>query len=397
MSIKSILSCTYVPNDIMNYVQNNPNVDTIHFYIDLKNSSTGLFVPDIVQDIVSNNGIMKKGFDSTIFQSILLTISNWKYWCSQRNLKLKIFIANDMGKSEYHLTLEKEYKANRKITNVILESCKEEMDEIKAKNWNFSEDVCNSLNDVYYINLKFIESDFIPYYLIKKYFNNMSNVLHILSSNDKDHFQFLNLPNTVMFFKRMGNHVVLNKNKFLNKFVNYLTLPFDKQPLWTKIIDSIDPEHIVNIMSLVGDAVDDVPGIKGIGNKTAVKLFSEKEIVEKIFGTPQESLQRVLEGKELAIQDSIPLSKLSNKWKNVVINNNVITNAYKLISYDCLINWLEKKDTVHKVETLDKIDGIINKPNKKFNKEYVIKFYEMMNNLEDLQLTKIDIVNLFRS
>lgn len=396
MYSKSILSCTYVPNEIMNYIQDNTSIDTIHFYIDLKNSSTGLFVPEIVQTIVSNNSTMKKGFDSTILQSLLLTISNWKYWCNQRNLKLKIFIANDVGKSEYHLTLEKGYKANRKLSNIILESCKEEMDEIKLKNWNFSEDVCNSLNDVYFITLKFVESDFIPYYLVKNYFKDNSNILHILSSNDKDHYQFLNLPNTLMFFKKAGEYVVLNKNKFINKFVNYKTLPFEKQTQWINIIKNVEPEQIVNIMALVGDAVDEVPGIKGVGNKTAIKLFSEKEVVEKLIGPPEGSLKRILEGKNLVIEDSIPFSKLSNKWKNVISNNELITNAYKLISYDCLINWLEKKDTVHKVETLEKIENILNKESKKFTKEYIVDFYKLLINLEDFELSKMDVINLFR-
>src|SRR5579885_1942915 len=52
----------------------------------------------------------------------------------------------------------------------------------------------------------------------------------------------------------------------------------------------VEPARLVEIMGLMGDAVDNIPGVKGIGEKTAAKLIAE-------FGTIEELLRRVDEVK----------------------------------------------------------------------------------------------------
>lgn len=48
----------------------------------------------------------------------------------------------------------------------------------------------------------------------------------------------------------------------------------------------VEPARVVEIMGLMGDAIDNIPGVKGIGEKTAVKLIQQ-------FGTVEEVLRRV--------------------------------------------------------------------------------------------------------
>ncbi|WP_447974941.1 DNA polymerase I [Nitrospira sp. Kam-Ns4a] len=50
----------------------------------------------------------------------------------------------------------------------------------------------------------------------------------------------------------------------------------------------VEPARVVEIMGLMGDATDNIPGVKGIGEKTAVKLIAE-------FGTLEELLRRLAE------------------------------------------------------------------------------------------------------
>ncbi len=50
----------------------------------------------------------------------------------------------------------------------------------------------------------------------------------------------------------------------------------------------VEPARVVEIMGLMGDASDNIPGVKGIGEKTAVKLIMQ-------FGTIEEVLRRVEE------------------------------------------------------------------------------------------------------
>ena len=52
----------------------------------------------------------------------------------------------------------------------------------------------------------------------------------------------------------------------------------------------VGPERVVEVMGLMGDATDNIPGVKGIGEKTAVKLIAE-------FGTIEEVLRRLQDVK----------------------------------------------------------------------------------------------------
>jgi len=67
----------------------------------------------------------------------------------------------------------------------------------------------------------------------------------------------------------------------------------------------IGPERILDYLSLTGDASDNVPGVAGVGDKTALKLLSEFRDLDDIYGrldaVKPESLRKKLEaGKESA-------------------------------------------------------------------------------------------------
>lgn len=57
----------------------------------------------------------------------------------------------------------------------------------------------------------------------------------------------------------------------------------------------VEPARVVEIMGLMGDASDNIPGVKGIGEKTAMKLITQ-------FGTIEELLNRVGEVTPARIQ-----------------------------------------------------------------------------------------------
>jgi len=48
---------------------------------------------------------------------------------------------------------------------------------------------------------------------------------------------------------------------------------WDSEAVWKH--RGVRPEQIVDYLALAGDQADNVPGVKGIGDKTAVKLLSE--------------------------------------------------------------------------------------------------------------------------
>ncbi len=84
---------------------------------------------------------------------------------------------------------------------------------------------------------------------------------------------------------------------------------------WVKKVDikeeecfkkfGVMPENFVDFQALIGDSSDNIPGVKGIGQKTASKLINEYKTLENIYanieniGTPR-IRKLLLEGKELA-------------------------------------------------------------------------------------------------
>ena len=46
----------------------------------------------------------------------------------------------------------------------------------------------------------------------------------------------------------------------------------------------VTPEQVVDVVGLMGDAVDNIPGVKGIGEKTAIALIQKFESLENLYG-----------------------------------------------------------------------------------------------------------------
>jgi DNA polymerase-1 len=45
----------------------------------------------------------------------------------------------------------------------------------------------------------------------------------------------------------------------------------------------VEPERVVEVMGLMGDSVDNIPGVRGIGEKTAIALIQRYQTLEKLF------------------------------------------------------------------------------------------------------------------
>jgi DNA polymerase I len=84
----------------------------------------------------------------------------------------------------------------------------------------------------------------------------------------------------------------------------------------------VEPARVVEIMGLMGDSVDNIPGVKGIGEKTATKLITQ-------FGTIEELLRR--------IDDVTP-----TKVKNLLLeqsDNARLSRRLATIQVDCPIEF----------------------------------------------------------
>lgn len=105
-------------------------------------------------------------------------------------------------------------------------------------------------------------------------------------SHDKDLYQLIS--DRVSLFDPIKKHVIRREECF-HKFGVY-------------------PENFVDYQSLIGDAIDNVPGINGIGAKTAQRLISHFKTLDSIYENTsaleevvsQKVAQKIIDGKEMA-------------------------------------------------------------------------------------------------
>jgi DNA polymerase-1 len=61
---------------------------------------------------------------------------------------------------------------------------------------------------------------------------------------------------------------------------------FDDKLVWEKF--GIKPEQMIDFLAMVGDASDNIPGVKKVGPKTAAKLLAQFDTLEKIYTNLEE-------------------------------------------------------------------------------------------------------------
>jgi hypothetical protein len=174
----------------------------IKVYIDFKNIAVSLYLEEVARDIVSNS--QHNYLDSTIFQSVLCTLAWWKNYSILHRVGCDVYFFSDGGKSSYHRSILPSYKASRSISNLRDPQLYEDLFMVREKNTLLSESIVNRLPNAYFFNLKFLEADFVPYYLITRCFPDEEDTLHIVVSNDKDMYQNLNRENVVQIYTKNG-------------------------------------------------------------------------------------------------------------------------------------------------------------------------------------------------
>ncbi len=71
----------------------------------------------------------------------------------------------------------------------------------------------------------------------------------------------------------------------------------------------VDPAHILDLLALMGDSSDNIPGIPGVGPKTAVKIIKEAGSVQALLENPSLLSNNRLRSKVLENLESLDISK----------------------------------------------------------------------------------------
>ncbi|MBD1380085.1 DNA polymerase I [Metabacillus arenae] len=173
-----------------------------------------------------------------------------------------ILVAFDAGKTTFRHSTYKEYKGGRQKTPPEL-----------SEQFPFIRELLDAYNVSRY-ELENYEADDIIGTLSKKAEADGFNVKVI--SGDKDLTQ-LATKNVTVDITKKG---ITDVDSYTPAFIK------DKY--------GINPEQIIDMKGLMGDSSDNIPGVPGVGEKTAIKLLKEYETVEGLI----ESIDKV-NGKKL--------------------------------------------------------------------------------------------------
>jgi DNA polymerase-1 len=99
-------------------------------------------------------------------------------------------------------------------------------------------------------------------------------------------------------------------------------------------IEGVEPKHVRDILTLVGDPVDNIPGVPGIGPKTAAQLILHYGSIDGLLGHLHEIKGKRRENLE-ACRDKIPLSlKLVTLKEDVDVDLNLDVAKVRLETLD---------------------------------------------------------------
>ena len=153
---------------------------------------------------------------------------------------------------------------------------------------------------------------------------------------------------------------MVNKNIFVyapgNRFKP--TTKFQKEEVKNKM--GVYPDRVVDLLSLIGDSSDNIPGVKGVGPKTAIKLIEQFDTLDnmiknidqikndRIKNLIQDNLESLNLSKKLVTIKSdmdIDFNKESFRFNSIKDKENVIkmVNDFELTS---IATSLEKLDLI---------------------------------------------------
>ncbi|MBK5719680.1 DNA polymerase I [Dysgonomonas sp. Marseille-P4677] len=148
-----------------------------------------------------------------------------------------------------------------------------------------------------------------------------------------------------------SDHIFMYKPKFAGTGFDTL----DAKAIMEKY-ELTSPEQMIDLLGLMGDASDNIPGCPGVGPKTAQKLLAEYgtienllENTENIKGTLklrlEECKEQIIFSKFLAtIKTDVPVEFHKDEFKRKEIDAEKLSALFEELEFRTLINRVLKKD-----------------------------------------------------
>lgn len=311
--------------------------------------------------LVDGNNLMFRSFYATLYSGSTMTNkegfpTNALYGFVNMMNKIiaeekpeYIMVAFDIGKTFRHEKYDY-YKGKRDETP----------DDLKCQ-FPVAKKILNAMG-IKYFELAGYEADDIIGTFAKKVDENDDFIATIISS-DKDLLQLISDDVEVKLLKPK-DYIRMNKQVFFDTY-------------------GLEPIKMIDLKSLMGDASDNIPGVKGIGEKTAIKLLQQYGSLNGVY----ENIDNI----KGAVHD-----KLVNDKDNAYMSYDIAT-IYKEVPIDTDFNNIKYKE-----EETDELINIFNDLDfhsflrKSTIKEESIKdiTYKLVTNINEIKLTTPVSINL---
>ena len=262
-----------------------------------------------------------------------------------------ILVAFDKGKTFRHSEYD-EYKAGRSDTP----------DELKQQ-FPVAKDVLNAMG-IKYFEIDNYEADDI--------IGTLSSMAHIdpdfdceIVSSDKDLLQLIE-DDVVVRSPKNNDYIIYDRNTFKDTY-------------------EVEPIRMIDLKALMGDTSDNIPGVAGIGEKTAIKLIKEYDNIDNLYEHVDEIKGKVkdklIEGKKscyvsrdlATIIKDVKLGFSLEDTKYLGINNLKFKSILEELEFNSL---LKKYDLMGEVSDNTIVDDKLSyKDIKEFDKTKEFSFY----------------------
>lgn len=270
--------------------------------------------------LVDGNNLLFRSFYATAYQGIIMRNSkgfptNALYgFINMMNKIIKeeepsyILVAFDKGKTFRH-DKYLEYKAGRM----------EMPDELRLQ-FPKAKEVLDAFG-IKHFEIDNYEADDIIGTLAKKVDEEDEFIATIVSS-DKDLLQLISDEVTVKLLKQSG-YIMMTREEFKNTY-------------------QVEPIRMIDLKALMGDSSDHIPGVKGIGEKTAISLLAKYGSLDELYNNI-DSVSGKTKEKLLADKDNAYMSyDLATIYRDVPIDFTLEDCKYKFINNDKLRAILEE-------------------------------------------------------
>lgn len=211
----------------------------------------------------------------------------------------------------------------------------------------------------------------------------------LIVSSDKDLLQLISDETTVKLLKTK-DYIMMDRKTFNETY-------------------GFEPIHMIDLKALMGDASDNIPGVRGIGEKGAIKLVSEYTTIENIYANINNikgaTQTKLIEGKDdayyskdlVTIYREVPLDVSFDDLKYKNCNIEELTNIYKDLGFYSLLKKLDdvieedKKEEEH--NSIDNFKIITDINEVKINEETAIWLDTTIGNYHDAELLGISLYN----